>query len=354
MRWTWTCDAQTLSMKVWASPVRRSSALRARTRPCRRRRSSRRRCRRRRSSRRRCRRRRSSRRRCVGRVAVGAVGVAPSASPGPAGTPVGSVPSVVISSSPRGLSGVVVMDPPRGAATDGPPRVRLRVSCSRLHRPTPLGTGSPGRAHLEPRRPLDLVVAAGLAAARARARPRPRRPGRRRPGRAARGPARRPGARPGRAPSRVGTSPRSTASQAASAVAVSRRPRVSPLGSASSVPENRWPPRCVVSHVPSGHSWREQPGDRAADLGAAPVALAVGADQPQRPVVRRQAGEVEVEEVLGPVEHRAADVEPVVGGAGVEDVRAGAGAAVVPPQQEDLEVQVRRGGRARPRAAGCR
>ena len=118
VRWTCTDDAQVVSMKTWASPVSRSSALRAPTRPCRqcrrhpcRRRRSRR-CRRRRWSRRRWRRssrRRWSRRRCrrrphrrCRRRPV----------PGAAGTPVGSTPSVVISSSPRGLSGVVVMDPP--------------------------------------------------------------------------------------------------------------------------------------------------------------------------------------------------------------------------------------------------
>ena len=143
VRWTWTEDAQTLSRKVWASPVSRSSALRARSRrcrpcrrasvespsvrrrPCRRRRWSHRRWHR--SSHRRCRRRPCRRRRCPGRTA----------------TPVGSTPSVVISSSPRGLSGVVVMDPPHRAATDGPPGTVPVVGRSPTTVPHPSGRGEP-------------------------------------------------------------------------------------------------------------------------------------------------------------------------------------------------------------------
>ena len=157
VRWTCTDDAQTLSRKVWASPVSRSRALRATSRPCRRRRSSRRpwnrssrrpcrprphrRCRPRRSSRRPW--NRSSRRPCRPRPHRPC---RPRLRRGPERRP-GSTPSVVISSSPSGLSGVVVMVPPCEAATDGPPRLSFECHPPAFHQPTPQGLGHRAAGH---------------------------------------------------------------------------------------------------------------------------------------------------------------------------------------------------------------
>ena len=97
-----------------------------------------------------------------------------------------------------------------------------------------------------------------------------------------------------------------------------------------------------------------------ADLGAAAVAAAVGADQPERAsygasVAVEVALEVQVEQRLGVGQHHGAHVEAVVGGAGVEDADARAGlAAVAADQLHPHARRGRRGGRGRPRAAGSR
>ena len=83
-------------------------------------------------------------------------------------------------------------------------------------------------------------------------------------------------------------------------------------------------------------------GDRPTDLGAAAVAAAVGADEPERAVVRRPATvrveveaavEVEVQQGLRVGQHHRAHVEAGGGGAGVEDADPRAGLAAVPADQ---------------------
>ena len=98
-----------------------------------------------------------------------------------------------------------------------------------------------------------------------------------------------------------------------------------------------------TSQVSSGYAADERRGDRPALLGAAGVVLAVGAHaeehlvgrhQPGRPA-RAQGVEVEVEQVLGPVEHGGLQPALVEAGAGGVHPEAGARSpAVVPPDQQ--------------------
>ena len=106
-------------------------------------------------------------------------------------------------------------------------------------------------------------------------------------------------ARPGRGTAATGTSPRSRAAHASTAVAGSSRPRVWPRRQRQQGAGE--PVAAQVGGLPGrlGPPRGERRRDRPADLGAAAVAPAVGADQPERAVVRREVA-LEVERRAGP------------------------------------------------------
>ena len=107
-----------------------------------------------------------------------------------------------------------------------------------------------------------------------------------------------------------------------------------PDGSASRVPENRWPPRWVVSQVASGH----RPA-RAAATGR-PISAQ---QRSRRPLVQtsqsgpsyvvRSRSRSDLEQRLGVGQQGSAHDESLVGGAGVEDAHAGPGDAAVTSDQ---------------------